>query len=160
MVDYWGLKTRTKGHGRPSGLWKSLGGSLNFGVLILTKNPKRHLFSGIFFRFSSDDISCFYPVYSIKEAFFTQSNKEAKMAGNGSFFADAWRNHQFPQAVFNGPSGALPPKDTSGYAHGLNAQVHNISFHVIDRINGDSNHRDGKTLIFYPIHSGRCQDQL
>lgn len=45
------------------------------------------------------------------------------MAGNGSFFADAWRNHQFPQAVFNGPSGALPPKDTSGYAHGLNAQA-------------------------------------
>ena len=28
-----------------------------------------------------------------------------------------------PQSVFNGPSGALPPKDTSGYANGLNAQA-------------------------------------
>lgn len=42
---------------------------------------------------------------------------------SGSFFSDAWKGHQFPQAVFNGPSGALPPKDTSGYGHGLNAQA-------------------------------------
>lgn len=42
---------------------------------------------------------------------------------SGSFFAGAWRNHQFPQSVFNGPSGALPPKDTSGLGNGLNAQA-------------------------------------
>lgn len=38
-------------------------------------------------------------------------------------FSQAWSGHQFPQSVFNGPSGALPPKDTSGYSNGLNAQA-------------------------------------
>lgn len=44
-------------------------------------------------------------------------------AGNNAFFAGAWRNHQMPQSIFNGPSGALPPADTSGYSNGLNAQA-------------------------------------
>jgi hypothetical protein len=41
----------------------------------------------------------------------------------GSFFAGAWQNHQFPQSVFNGPSGALPPKNTAGYGNGIDAQA-------------------------------------
>jgi hypothetical protein len=43
--------------------------------------------------------------------------------GEGSFFAGAWRNHRFPDAVINGTSGALPPKDLGGLAHGFNAQT-------------------------------------
>ena len=38
-----------------------------------------------------------------------------------SFFAGAWQNIHQPEIIINGPSGALPPSDTGGLGHGMNA---------------------------------------
>jgi hypothetical protein len=38
-----------------------------------------------------------------------------------SFFAGAWQNIHQPEVIINGPSGALPPRDTGGLGHGMNA---------------------------------------